>query len=72
VSDYLIQCATPETCRAMQTAKFYFLYPSNVLPCEMDGTAIQNVLNERELKAGMPTQYYLLAKKKLVDTYDKG
>jgi hypothetical protein len=72
VSDYLIQCATPETCRAMQTAKFYFLYPASVLPHEMDGSPIKNVLNERELKPGMPTQYYLLAKKKLVDTYDRG
>lgn len=70
ISDYLIQYATPETCRAMQTAKFYFQYPPAVLPTEADEGPIQNVLNSRMLAAGMPVQYYLLAKKKLVDSVE--
>lgn len=72
VSDYLIQCATPETCRALQVARFYYQYPMNVLPVERDGSPLVNQLNNRELKPGMPGQYYLLAKRKLVDTFIEG
>lgn len=67
VSDYLIQFATAETCRAMQTAGFYFEYGSDELPKEADGSEIINVLDGRRLARGMPVQYYLLAKKKLSD-----
>jgi hypothetical protein len=67
VSDYLIQYATPETCRAMQTAKFYYQYPQGVMPKEADDTDIENKYDNRTLKHGMPVQYYLIAKRKLVD-----
>jgi MoxR-like ATPase len=67
VADYLVQHATPETCRAMQAARFYYQYPKEQIPTEPDGADIENVYDGRKLLPGMPVQYYLIAKKKLVD-----
>lgn len=69
VADYLVQYATPETCRAMQSAKFYYQYPEGEIPVEADGSAVPNLLDGRNLATGMPVVYYLLAKKKLSDGF---
>jgi hypothetical protein len=69
IAEYLIQQATPETCRAMQSAKFYYEFPEQEMPLMANGKEVTNLLDETVLKPGMPVQYYLLAQLKLTDGF---
>lgn len=71
VADYLLQYATPETCRSLQTSGFHYTYPAKEYPLDKAGKPFLDLKEGGNYKkpiyeANMPWQFYAIHINKLV------